>query len=319
MVKQESGSSQISQSEANWRNRVRTSLRTVSQFPPTRFLHQEVQANDQDGTQRAIEFSRQGYGIIGIVPHRAFRDFMENMNFIFGQEELRDKRIDIPLAKHQYDNPFFNVMVRMFKAKININQHSVVTERTKEKAVEKAAREGIIGKITNAVGPLKTPQDLRDLSRNEKIRAAKGNLDSQEAPLMNRYFNAACDNLRTGGIIFVAPQATRATELRFSKRTLGTFLTTATEKKGVNPNKVALFFLGHEIQGEGEAGYKPSGGFNRGKTFIMRPGPCLTLNEALEASGGLRSLDRWAVEDVLSRFVSPHYLSAEIKEKLSNA
>lgn len=315
---QELSLSRISQAQARWRNGIRYAMSAVSRLPQTRILHQEV-AGETDGVEKAKKLMDEGYGIIGVVPHDSFRDFLENMNFIFQHEGLGDRRIDIPLAKHQYDNPFFNLTAKLFKATINVNQHPVVTERSKEKAVEKAEKESAIGRIINFLGPVRTPEQIKEYAMREAAKTARLGIEEQEGNLMNRYFDEACDNLKKGGIVFVAPQATRSTELKLSKRTLGTFLTAATRKKGVNPEKIAILFLGHEIKGVNDYTQKGLRGFNRGKTFIMRPGPCVTLSEALEASGGLHSLDRWAVEDVLSKFVSPHYLSAEIRQKQSNA
>lgn len=318
-MNRERNSSQITQSQARWRKGFRVAMSTVSCLPQTRILHQEV-AGDTDGVEKAIKLLSQGYGMIGVVPHRSFRDFLESMNFVFRREGINDRRIDIPFAKHQYDNLFFNLSARMFKATINVTQHPVVTERTKKRLSEKFTKESMAGKIIGFAGPIKTPNAARELKakkilRSDKYLQAKEKLENQERSLLANFTNEACETLAIGGWVFIAPQATRSPELKLSKRTLGTLLASAI-KKGVDPEKIALFFLGHEVKGEEKANYKPSSGFNRGKTFIMRPGPCFTLAQALEASGGLKTLDAWAVEKVLAKLVSPHYLSEEIRRQL---
>ncbi len=315
-MKQELSSAQITQGQARWRKGIRHAMSAVSRLPQTRILHQEVEGNGE-GIEKAKRLTEEGYGIIVVVPHDSFRDFLENMNFIFQHEGLGDKQIDIPLAKHQYDNPFFNLSAKLFKALIDVNQHPIVTERTKEKAVEKAEIESRIGKVINFLGPVRTPEQPKDLSKKQAVSAAKAEIKEQEGKLMHKFFGEACNNLKRGGVVFMAPQATRSPELKVSKRTLGTFLRTAIENKGVDPEKTAILFLGHEIKGVTDYAQKGLRGFNMGKTFIMRPGPCYTLNEALEASGGIKTLDRWAIEQVLARLVSPYYLSEEVKQKLS--
>lgn len=315
-MKHELSSAQITQGQARWRKGIRHAMSAVSRLPQTRILHQEVEGSGE-GVEKAKRLMEEGYGIIVVVPHDSFRDFLENMNFIFRHEGLGDKKIDIPLAKHQYDNPFFNLSAKLFRALIDVNQHPIVTERTKEKAVEKAVNESRIGKVINFLGPVRTPESAQDFSRKQAVSDAKAKIKEQEGKLMHKFFGEACNNLKSGGAVFMAPQATRSPELTVSKRTLGTFLITATENKGVDPEKTAILFLGHEIKGVTDYTQKDLRGFNMGRTFIMHPGPCYTLNEALVASGGIKTLDRWAVEDVLARLVSPHYLSEEIKQKLS--
>src|SRR3989344_5806448 len=137
-------------------------LRALSHIPGTRVMSQEVQG-ETSGAERAEKLLSEGYGIIVVVPHYAFRDFLENMNYIAEQEEMKGRQIDIPLAKHQYDNPLLNIFARFARAKYNVNQHPVITDRTKDKTLY---RETLIGKVMRKIGPVKSAPEVKELVKS---------------------------------------------------------------------------------------------------------------------------------------------------------
>lgn len=225
-------------------------------------LPQERQDADSNGLARAEQLHQEGYGIIVLINHFSRTDPIHAMEAMVKSPEFANQRISAPIAKHQA----VTGIVGLGQA-TGIMLHEVVTQQTIESAEKK-------GKTQN-------------------LKLGDGNMP---------YVRDATQTLLDGGIVIMAPQATRRPILEFDpqKQPVRALLLWARN----NP-KIAIHFIALGIEGLGD--YSKKRGTNIGTRYQIIHGPTFKRSEAEEQAGGGKDIDRWAFEELV-KIVPKEYL-----------
>ena len=105
------------------------------------------------------------------------------------------------------------------------------------------------------------------------------------------YARQAITTLDVGGIVLLAPQVGRRPALGTPRSRPVSLLMAQAHRRHVHD--IALLFVGLGIEGETDYRLDRVGGLNLCRRYEVRIGHTFTLDEALEAAGGLRQLDDW--------------------------
>lgn len=191
------------------------------------------------------------------------------------RSKMRDREISGPIAAHQTVHGIATWIAR----RMGINMDTVVTKQTNEKARINGKPERMVG-----YGSLK-------------------------------YMRNAKEALLNGGVMVVAPQATRETTLEYDgQKTVGGLLNFAVLRPG--NEKVAMHFVSFGIDGTDDYGEKS--GFNLRDKYQVTHGPTFTVEEALaeaaklsqdenDEDAGINNIDRF-VFDQLAQISPAAYL-----------
>ena len=84
----------------------------------------------QEGIEKAEQYLKQGYGLIGFTTHFSYGDFIRVIGAIWSKsDEFRKRKVLIPLALHQRDKLGLKELCRL----ANIDTSLIVTRDTKKK------------------------------------------------------------------------------------------------------------------------------------------------------------------------------------------
>ena len=107
------------------------------------------------------------------------------------------------------------------------------------------------------------------------------------------YAQQAVATLSAGGLVPLSPQAGRRPALvRPDMRPLSLLMAQARRRR---VNDVALLPVGLGIHGESDYSLENAGGLNLGRLYEIGIGRAFTAEEAVNAAGGWRNLDDWAL------------------------
>ena len=125
------------------------------------------------------------------------------------------------------------------------------------------------------------------------------------------YLNAAVDSLKDGGIVLLAPQGSRKSQLgRPDGHPVGNIISRA-RRKGVHNFGILCFGLG--IRGVVTYDRKKVGGSNLFRRFDLRVGQPYSAGEAVELAGGIDLVDAWIFEE-LGELVPDVYRGPVLRE-----
>ena len=121
---------------------------------------------------------------------------------------------------------------------------------------------------------------------------------------LKSYIAGATSVLQSGGIVLLAPQAGRESQLGAPAGHPVAQLLRRLPASEVP--KVALMFVGFGISGEDDYSLQNAGGVNLGRHYQASVGATVTVQQALQEAGGLRRVDEWAFSRL--RPLVPRYL-----------
>lgn len=185
---------------------------------------------------RLDETLRDGYKVVGLVPHFSKGDFLTILaSLALNTEEVIKRPIVIPIAAHQRTGTL-ELLVKFGE----INLASIITPDTKRKE--------------------------RELLKKQKL-VPWNDLDPEQA--MNQYLDTAISQgLMAGGIVFLAPQGGRRGSLRPFKGEPITRLDTRADQMGVD--RRAYFAVG--LEAVNATDYSEMNGLNFRSRYIVTLG-----------------------------------------------
>lgn len=125
------------------------------------------------------------------------------------------------------------------------------------------------------------------------------------------YMNAAVDSLKDGGIVLLAPQGSRKSQLgRPVGHPVGSIISRA-RRKGVHNFGILCFGLG--MRGVATYDKKMVGGSNFFRRYELRLGQPYSAGEAVELAGGIDLVDAWIFEE-LGELVPDVYRGPVLRE-----
>ena len=126
------------------------------------------------------------------------------------------------------------------------------------------------------------------------------------------YLNTAVDSLKDGGIVLIAPQGSRKSQLgRPIGHPVGIIISRA-NRKGVHNFGILCFGLG--MPGVVSYDKKSIGGSNLFRRFDLRIGQPYIADEAVKLAGGIDLLDAWIFEE-LADLVPDVYRGPALREE----
>jgi 1-acyl-sn-glycerol-3-phosphate acyltransferase len=138
-----------------------------------------------------------------------------------------------------------------------------------------------------------------------------GNGEKRRGAGIRDYLNTAVDSLSDGGIVLIAPQGSRKSQLgRPVGHPVGNIISRA-GRKGVHNFGIMCFGLG--MPGVTSYDKKSVGGSNTFRLFDLRIGQPYLADEAVELAGGIDLLDSWIFEE-LGELVPDVYRGPSLRE-----
>ncbi|MGB3716914.1 MAG: 1-acyl-sn-glycerol-3-phosphate acyltransferase [Candidatus Promineifilaceae bacterium] len=138
-----------------------------------------------------------------------------------------------------------------------------------------------------------------------------GNGEKRRGTGIREYLNTAVDSLKDGGIVLIAPQGSRKSQLGGPiGHPVGNIISRA-RRKGVHNFGILCFGLG--MPGVASYDRKMVGGSNLFRRFDLRVGQPYDAGEAVELAGGIDLLDAWIFEK-LAELVPDVYRGPALKE-----
>lgn len=198
----------------------------------------------------------EGHGVIGLIPHFSRSDFLTILaSLTLSSRELRRSSITIPIAAHQRTTDL-EYLVRFS----DINLATIITGDTRKKEKELVAKDKSV------------PWQ---------------NIDPTEA--INSYLNISIEELKQGGIVFIAPGGGRRSLLLPFKG--GPISRLENRAKETSIDHIALFSIGLEVGGATD--YSKLRGLNLLRKHIVTLGR-VTKREEIKGN-----IDEWGYQDML--------------------
>lgn len=296
----EGGPRPISQSELAFRNKARFVLNPI--------FRGEVADRTETGLYGLAELrARTGMGAILYANHIDKVDpLVAMLQVVRNHPALESAEIVTPLAHHQRMDGIHLVGL---SRRAGVYPMTIVTQNSRERYEEKAVKKARARKI----GPITLrPGQEVDLSTLPKL--GSGGIE---------FAQKATESLATGGLVYLPAQAERSGKLRLpdekitndpderrKERPLG-LLVAALEEQQLPLDKIGLLPVGFSFRNN--PSYEKKRGFNFGSTHIVRFGDFMTVQDAVNAAGGKKRLDEWAIVHGLAPVVDRNYLSPKVR------
>jgi len=291
---------------------LREGIRKI--LPP--FVPTEIAG--EENLSRTEDLSRKGYGIVMLWNHFSGGDFFPILkDLAFKYQFMQNKEICLPMMaeSHHYLNAPFKPLTYPSQVKLYpvINRDSIVLLRGRQRKEYRKAKKSL------AVTP-DSFIELKERQANERKELA-----SQQKHLFNLYLEGATDTLKKGGIVLIAPQATRAEWLKIratdSKRKSPTAVTPLIARLDKNKlDQVAFLFVGAGIKNTPNYSRHMVHGINLLKKHTVNIGPTYTKDELKQFAGiqngqgkTRRGIEKVVLEE-LAKVVPTEYLNPPPKK-----
>lgn len=223
-------------------------------------LHHEFRETQEGQLAKVEILLSEGYGVVGLVPHFSYGDFMRVISSLLQNSPvIQNREMLIPLAVHQ-DRP----LMRWMEAYTQIQLANLITLDTRKK---------------------------------EKVYVDKGQRVPWQSKVAGSgdhvYMGRAAEVLKRAGVIMVAPQGGRRPILEHFEKEAVRFIDSGARRLGVK--KLAYMFFG--IDAPHLKNYRKKGlsGMHPFRPYVVTLGPVMTsagLRERAETNG--RTIDQEA-------------------------
>lgn len=220
----------------------------------------------ENGVEHAAALMDEGYGVIVYFNHFSMRDPLDVMLALAKENDrFMTAPITAPLAYHHSKKPLVS-----FVDKFDISLMPMVTPDTEEKGKD-VTRPGIRERAGYTLSKTRARILRRELPQHPKRELEP----REKLNLWKDYLQSASETLSGGGLVYIAPEAGRRDRLtEFEGRPIKRLVKTAAEHGATK-----LAFLPVAVIDTETPEYHKSG-INRGHTYALTVGPCLTLEEA---------------------------------------
>lgn len=204
---------------------------------------------DKDSLAQVDQFLESGYGMVFVINHFSLRDFFSVMEKLFLESKtLAKKDFLIPIAQHQNKNPVFKRLVEMG----DVTLCPIVTRETKKKEEDILAKGEVV------------PWEIHEEGFGNK-----------------QYIKSSTKALKEGGVVIVAPQASRKPIWEpFENRSISALVSSTMISKA---EKVGFTYLGLEMMGS--QNYESSG-FNIFKKYKINMSEPITREQLINNAKG---------------------------------
>jgi len=297
---------------------IRQGARTIL----TPFIPGQVEG--KENLTRIDDLLKKGYGIVTLYNHISLRDPLQILeDIVLNNKLMQNKEIalSVDLGGYRILKPLFGPLASRAKMKFCpvVNQTDFGNLKRKHDKQNKKAKNIL----------LVSADSLNHLA--ERQTRERNELLSLQKKLLSLYFKTVLDVLGEGGIVLIAPQATRKEWLGIptangDEKSPSAVATLVAQFDHNKLDKVAFLFIGLGIKNANDYSLKKVGNYNlfgKYRKYIVHIGPILTKDELKQlgqtagnenGKGKTRRGIEKAVREELAKVVPKEYLQTPLKE-----